>query len=125
NCPPIIAVLTHIDLLSPAMEWQPPYDWQKGERPKERSIRAAIEAAKEQLSGLVDVIVPVCTVEGKVYGIEDGVLPALAAELDEARVVAVLRCLRNEPDTGKVRRVFGQLVEAGKGLLTALRQKPS
>src|SRR5262249_14962617 len=25
--PPIVAVVTHIDLLSPAMEWAPPYDW--------------------------------------------------------------------------------------------------
>src|SRR2546430_3838016 len=86
----ILGVLTHIDLLSPAMEWQPPYDWQKGERPKEKNIRAAVEAAKEQLGGLVDVVVPVCTTEGKVFGIDEGLLPALAAELDEARVVAVL-----------------------------------
>jgi predicted GTPase len=119
--PPVIAVLTHIDLLSPAMEWQPPYDWQKGERPKERNIRAAVEATREQLGGLVDAVVPVCTAEGKVTRIDEGLLPALAASMDESRVVAVLRCLRNEPDTGKLKRVFGQLLEAGKGLFHALR----
>src|SRR5262249_38674124 len=123
QCPPIVAVLTHVDLLSPAMEWQPPYDWQKGSRAKEKSMREAIEATREQLGNQVDAIVPVCAAEGKAFGVEEGLLPALAAELDEARVVAVLRCLRNEPDTGKVGKVFNQLVEAGKGLFGALWQK--
>jgi predicted GTPase len=118
--PPVLGVLRHIDLLSPAMEWQPPYDWQNGERPKERNIREAVAAAKEQLGELVEGVVPVCTSVGKVYGIEEGLLPALAARLDEARVVAVLRCLRNEADEGKARRVVRQMFEAGKGLLRAV-----
>src|SRR5438876_7560396 len=29
--PPILGVMTHIDLLSPAMEWAPPYNWTKPE----------------------------------------------------------------------------------------------
>src|ERR1051326_2395549 len=29
---PVLAVLTHIDLLSPAMEWSPPYNWQEPAR---------------------------------------------------------------------------------------------
>src|SRR5262249_51244040 len=33
--PPILGVLTHIDLLTPAMEWAPPYDWTEPRRPKE------------------------------------------------------------------------------------------
>jgi 50S ribosomal subunit-associated GTPase HflX len=36
--PPILGVLTHIDLLSPAMEWAPPYDWQEPKRAKEKHI---------------------------------------------------------------------------------------
>ena len=47
--PPIIAVLTHIDLLTPAMEWAPPYDWQRGSRPKEENIRQSLAAAQAQL----------------------------------------------------------------------------
>ncbi len=121
--PPVLAVLTHVDLLSPAMEWQPPYDWQKGNRSKEQHIREAVKATLEQLGDLVDGVVPVCTTEGNVYGIEEGVLPALAARLDEARVVSVLRCLRGEPDTGKIKKVFGQLLEAGKGLMRVMWQK--
>src|SRR5258708_27321073 len=95
------------------MEWRPPYDWQKGERPKERNIREAVAAAAEQLGDLVDGVVPACTAEGKLFGIDEAILPALAMRLDEARVVSVLRCLRAEPDAGKIGRVFELLLEAG------------
>jgi predicted GTPase len=121
--PPILAVVTHIDLLSPSLEWLPPYNWQKGERAKERNIREALAATEEQLGELVDGIVPACTAEGKVFGIEEAVLPALAVRLDEARVVSVLRCLRAESDRGKVLKVFGQLLQAGKGLVRAVWEK--
>ena len=30
--PPILGVLTHIDLLSPVLEWSPPYNWRQPER---------------------------------------------------------------------------------------------
>ncbi|HKI34407.1 MAG TPA: hypothetical protein VKA46_21310, partial [Gemmataceae bacterium] len=36
--PRVLAVLTHIDLLSPAMDWSPPYNWEQPQRPKEISI---------------------------------------------------------------------------------------
>jgi predicted GTPase len=121
--PPVLGVLTHVDLLSPVMEWAPPYDWQDPKRPKEQSIGQAVEAAREQLGGRVDAVVPVCTAPGKLFGIEEGVLPVIAARLDEARAVAVLRCLHQERDTGKVRRVFAQMLAAGKALLGALSEK--
>ena len=47
--PPVLAVMTHIDLLSPALEWAPPYNWQEPERPKERQIQEALTAVREQL----------------------------------------------------------------------------
>jgi hypothetical protein len=37
--------------------------------------------------------------------------------LDEVHAVALLRCLRAEIDTGKVRKVFQQLAAAGKELV--------
>src|SRR5207248_8590880 len=43
--PPLVAVLTHIDLLSPSLEWSPPYNWRQPTRPKERSIHDAAAAA--------------------------------------------------------------------------------
>ena len=47
-------------------------------------------------------------------------LPAMTGLLDQAHAVAFLRCLKGEVDTGKVRKVFEQLVSAAKGLFKIL-----
>ncbi len=112
--PRILAVVTHIDLLSPAMEWAPPYDWQQPARPKENNIGQAVATVQEQLGEFLAGVVPVCVAEGKVYGVEDWLLPALAELLDEAHAVALLRTLKAEFDRTKVRKVFKQLLDAGK-----------
>jgi predicted GTPase len=114
--PPILAVLTHIDLLSPALEWSPPYDWEEPKRLKEQQIHEAVTAVREQLGEFLDGVIPVCTAEGKVYGIQEWLLPTLVGLLDQAHAVAFLHCLKAEADTGKVRKVFGQLLSAAKGL---------
>jgi predicted GTPase len=114
--PPILAVLTHIDLLSPAMEWSPPYDWQHPTRPKAEEIRQAVNAVREQLGDYLAGCVPVCVAPGKVYGIEEWFLPTVVELLDEAHAVALLRCLRAEADAGKIRKVFRQLLAAGTEL---------
>jgi predicted GTPase len=112
--PPVLAVVTHVDLLSPAMEWAPPYDWAQGKRPKEAHIREALAAVREQLGDEVAGVVPVCTAPGKVWGIEEGLLPAVAKRLDESHAVALLRCLRAEVNKDLVRKVFRQLLATGK-----------
>jgi predicted GTPase len=122
--PPVLGVVTHIDLLSPAMEWAPPYDWQNPKRPKEQQIAQALEVVREQLGPYLAGVVPVCTAEGKVYGVEEWLLPALMELLDQAHAVAFLRCLKAEGDAGKVRRVFEQLLAAGKEVLKAMWQPP-
>jgi predicted GTPase len=118
--PKVLAVLTHTDLLSPAMEWAPPYDWQHPDRPKEQAMSEAATAVREQLGLYLVGVVPVCTAEGKVYGINEFLLPALTHLLDEARAVALLRVLKAEYDATKVRKVFHQLsalaVQAGRML---------
>src|SRR5262249_54713275 len=112
--PPLLGVLTHIDLLSPAMEWAPPYDWQKPQRPKEQQIQQAVAAVRDQLGDYLVGMVPLCTAAGKVYGVEEWFLPTLTELLDEAHAVALLRCLRAEVDMGKVRKVFQQLWAVGQ-----------
>jgi hypothetical protein len=112
--PPVLAVVTHIDLLKPSLEWSPPYDWQQPKRPKEIHIQQALAAVREQLGDLLAGIVPVCVEKGKVYGIDDFLLPAIAARLDEVVGVALLRALRAEADVGKVTKVFHQLLASGK-----------
>jgi predicted GTPase len=112
--PPVIGVLTHIDLLSPAMEWAPPYNWLSPQRPKEINIHEALVVARQQLGDRLASIVPVCTAEGKVYGIDEALLPAVAGMLDEVHGVALLRCLRAEVDRDRIRKVFHQMLATGK-----------
>lgn len=112
--PPIVAVLTHIDLLSPAIEWAPPYDWRHPQRPKEKQIQLAVAAVRDQLGEFLTDVIPVCTAPGKIYGLTDWFLPILMQRLDEAHAVGLLRCLRAESDTGKIRKLFQQLLSASK-----------
>lgn len=58
---PIIAIVTQVDRLRPIREWQPPYDWQQGERPKERSIREAIQYRVEVLGDACQAVLPLVT----------------------------------------------------------------
>jgi predicted GTPase len=120
--PPVLGILTHIDLLSPAMEWSPPYDWTKPQRPKEQQIEQAWTAVREQLGDYLVGLVPLCTAPGKIYGIDEWFLPTLAELLDEARAVALLRCIRAEANTGKVRKLWQQLLEAGRHTARVLWQ---
>lgn len=112
--PPVLAVLTHIDLLSPAMEWSPPYDWQHPMRVKEHQMAEAVAAAREQLCEYLRGVVPVCVAPGKVHGVEEWLLPAVSELLDEGHAVGLLRCIRAEIDAGKVRRVWEQFRRAAR-----------
>lgn len=40
---PTIVIVTQVDRLRPIREWEPPYDWRSGTKPKEKSIREAID----------------------------------------------------------------------------------
>jgi predicted GTPase len=115
--PPVLAVVTHIDLLSPVLEWAPPYNWQEPSRPKEVQIQEALAAVREQFGFRIVGAVPACLAEGKTYGLDEWFLPALAELLGEARGVAMLRCLKSEADAGKVRKIFGQLLQVGQQVL--------
>jgi predicted GTPase len=114
---PLLTVLTHIDLLTPAMEWSPPYDWRHPVRPKEQNIQDAMAAVQKQLGVYAPVVVPVCAAEGKVFGVAEELLPLIVERLDEAHGVGMLRCLMAEADTGSARVVLRQLVKAAKQLL--------
>jgi predicted GTPase len=114
--PPVIGVLTHIDLLSPALEWAPPYNWRQPMRPKEESIQQAMAAAQRQLGTHAPAMVPVCAAAGKVAGVAEELLPLLVEHLDEAHSVGMLRCLMNEANTGSIRVVLRQLLTTAKQL---------
>jgi len=122
KAPPIIAVLTHIDLLSPSLEWAPPYNWLSGQRPKEVSVREALAVTRQQLGEQIVSIVPVCTQSGQVYGVDEALLPAMTNWLDESRAVALLRAIKAEADRDQAYRIFQQVLASGKVAVEQLGQ---
>jgi uncharacterized protein len=63
---PAIAVVTQVDRLRPIREWQPPYDWEWGDRPKEIAIREATQYRAEKLGEYSNLVVPVVTSDSKI-----------------------------------------------------------
>lgn len=118
--PPIVGVVTHIDLLSPAKEWAPPYNWVEPTRPKEHTIARALAAVREQFGGRLADVVPVCVVPGKEFGVKEALLPAVSSQLDEAHAVGLLRVLWAEANTGRVRKVWSQLLAGGREAIQLL-----
>jgi len=118
--PPRLGVLSHVDALTPAMEWAPPYDWATGSRTKEVSIREALEAVKETFGPRVSDFIPVCTAPGKEFGVKDLLVPAMAARLPEARGVALLRILHLEANVDKTKLVVEQAINAGREVFKAM-----
>ncbi|HET6575524.1 MAG TPA: GTPase [Fimbriiglobus sp.] len=117
--PPVLVVLSHVDLLSPLMEWAPPYDWRAGTRPKEVQLREAVQAVADQFADRAAGVVPVCTAAGKEMGVKDELLPAVVAFLGEARGVSLLRALHVEATADQTKRVVNQVLNAGGQLLKA------
>jgi predicted GTPase len=124
--PAVLGVLTHVDGLSPAMEWSPPYDGWADEspaRPKERSIREAVGYVRETLGPRVAGVVPCCPSPeaggGSAWGVSEAVVPSLAGLLPRARGVSLVRTLHAEADAGRVGRLFGQLTNAFSRLASA------
>jgi small GTP-binding protein len=58
---PIFLVITQVDRLRPVREWTPPYDWQQGDRLKERNIRQAVMYRQEQAGEQVQTVLPIVT----------------------------------------------------------------
>lgn len=118
--PPTLVVLSHADLLTPAREWTPPYDWRAGPRPKEASMREAVDAARDTFGDRAAYVLPVVTAPGKEFGVKEDVVPTIAGCLDEARGVGLLRALHAEASADRYKRVASQLLNAGGQVLKAL-----
>lgn len=56
---PLILLVTQVDRLRPVREWQPPYDWLTGDKPKEKSIREAVQYRSQQLGNYYQQILPI------------------------------------------------------------------
>ncbi|QDT34125.1 GTPase [Thalassoglobus polymorphus] len=116
--PPVVLCLTHIDLLSPMMEWTPPYDWDNPSRPKEESIHAAVNSAQELFGTSVRETVAVCSdvARNRAFHIE-GLLAALLTQLDAGKSVALLKAYEKNLDQDRLSVLFDQLKASGKTIV--------
>ncbi|MBD2339421.1 GTPase family protein [Calothrix sp. FACHB-156] len=95
---PVITIVTQVDRLRPIREWEPPYDWEWGDRPKEISIREATQYRAQLLGDFSKLVLPVVTSDHKTnraaWGIEAlslGLVEAIAP----AKQLRLARFLRN------------------------------
>jgi len=95
---PIITIVTQVDRLRPIREWQPPYNWEKGEKPKEISIREATKYRQQLLENFANLVLPVVTNDSKTnrnsWNIE-ALSSGLLAAIDPAKQLRLTRFLRN------------------------------
>jgi predicted GTPase len=95
---PIITVVTQVDRLRPIREWQPPYNWQSGEKPKEIAIREATEYRAKQLGEFSKLVLPVVTSDSQTnrnpWNIDQLSL-ALVNAIAPAKQLRLARFLRN------------------------------
>ena len=95
---PCIAAVSQVDKLRPIREWEPPYDWEWGERPKEMAIRAATQYRAENFGQLCDRILPIVTQDQEIsrhgWGINE-LSMCLFAAINPAKQVRLARFLRD------------------------------
>ena len=95
---PIITIVTQVDRLRPIREWQPPYDWENGEKPKDISIREATKYRQQLLGNFANLVLPVVTNDPKNnrndWNIE-ALSSGLLAAIDPAKQLRLTRFLRN------------------------------
>jgi uncharacterized protein len=111
--PPILAIMTHIDLLRPYQEWAPPYDIASPATAKATSIRAAMQQVSLDLQVPIDCLIPVVLAGNHpIYNI-DLVWAKISELLPEARRAQLVRRLRGAAGWtwGKL---WSQAVNAGK-----------
>lgn len=123
--PPVIVGLTHIDLLSPMMQWQPPYDWESPTTAKEESIRDAVQAVTAEFGSSVKQVVPVCTdlERGREYNIQNGLIAALASVVDAGKTAALVKAYEKQLDADRFSALLKQVTSSGKTLWNVWRDE--
>jgi len=92
--PLVIIVLSHIDLLRPVREWNPPYNVALPDAAKAHTIRAAMNAIAAELDIDSELIVPVCLLSGWIYNVDEALVPLLVEVLPDAKRTLLLRSLK-------------------------------
>ncbi|MBW4655501.1 MAG: 50S ribosome-binding GTPase [Kaiparowitsia implicata GSE-PSE-MK54-09C] len=126
---PTLVAVTQVDRLRPIREWQPPYDWQWGDRPKEVAIRDATAYRAEQLGEYGDRILPIVTADStlprEAWG-ADALSLALLEAIAPAQQFRLARFLRNlDARTVAAARIIDQYttqMSTTQGLTMLLKQ---
>jgi uncharacterized protein len=95
---PAIAIVTQVDRLRPLREWEPPYDWQWGDRPKEKAIREATEYRAQLLGEFCSQVLPIVTADsktGRAAWNADMLSVALVEAIAPAKQLRLARFLQN------------------------------
>jgi len=116
---PVICCLTHIDLLSPTMEWSPPYQWREPNGAKAQSIHDAVKYTRELLGTTVRDVIPVCTdVDGnRVSNVAEELVPVVMGSLPDAKAAAMLRAFHDRISTERWQRLFKQMKSSSSSIL--------
>lgn len=93
---PTIAAVTQVDRLRPIREWNPPYNWQFGDRPKEVSIREAVAYRQEVLAEVCSLVLPLVTAGDNraAWGV-DALSMTILNTIDPAKQARLARFLRD------------------------------
>jgi uncharacterized protein len=114
--PPVVVVLTYIDMLRPRREWTPPYNIVSPNTPKAQAMRDALQAVATELQLAPELLVPVCLLPERLYNVEEALVPLLTQVLPEAKRVLLLRSLKTLRQQeewellGRQARATGQLL---------------
>ena len=92
--PLVIVVLSHIDLLRPVREWNPPYNVALPDAAKAHTIRAAMNVVAADLAIDSELVVPVCLLPERLYNVDEALVPLLIEVLPEAKRTLLLRSLK-------------------------------
>ena len=117
--PLIIGVVTHIDLLRPVRDWDPPYDWRNPNSPKEQSIAEAVSYLQELFGASIAGYA--CVHTGDVHGpdasIAEELIPQLVEHLDQGHAAAILKAYYKQLGQERFKKLARQVI----GLVQSIR----
>lgn len=127
---PVITVVTQVDRLRPLREWDPPYNWQGGDRPKEQAIQGAVAYRQDILGEQCVGILPLVTADDardrRAWGMTDlsHTLVETIAPAKQIRLTRFLQDVETRVHTAaKIIDHYAEQMSTQQGL-TALLKSP-
>ncbi|GAA4457153.1 GTPase family protein [Novipirellula rosea] len=116
--PAVIVVLTHIDLLRPVREWDPPYNWRQPHTLKEESMAAAVQYARELFGDKISGYA--CVYTGTEHPIDSGtlddVVSEMVAHLDHGHGAAILKAFYRKLSEDRFKTLKNQVFQLLKSV---------